>query len=424
MSDGNYTPHGDQPPSAELTRLRLHAEQCARDKDDARLFALADQLRDDSEWWPHLWAPATAIAAQRLGKPADALALLQAAVHGGFSQPELFDGDLEEQFAATPDWDDLVARMAANIPPPKLEFLEWPDRGPGQPLALFRIAPDREAALVSRLPDRRTSAWETAVTLLEWARRRWEHANDHVLEPDALEVLDRVEAGERFACVEYSIVLSQVLNASRIPARRVDLRQRHHHTGVGRGHVVSEAWIDDLDSWVVLDGQNGAYWVDDLDRPMGVLDLQRALAAGGSARMVALVDEFSAADQAAWFGYFASVSVTGYTWAEPGFAPVFQSMGVIKTDRLLHDGALAYPRLSDLSIGIAGTLAAPAIRLSTDHPYAQGFRVVADETTSVEILPEDHRWELDLSPGEHDVQILTRTPYGATHPSRLRYLVR
>ncbi len=341
----------------------------------------------------------------------------------GFSQPELFEGDLEAQFAGTAFWSDLATRMEANVPAPRLELLDWPDRGCAQPLTLYTIAPERSASLVGRLPEPRASAWETARSLLEWARRSWEHANDHVEDPDALEVLDRVAAGERFACVEYSIVLSQALNAARIPARRCDLRQRHHHAGVGRGHVVSEAWIDDLDRWVLLDGQNGAFWVSDADEPMGLRELQRAFESGVQPRMVGLVDSLNEAEQATWFSYFATAGVTGYSWAEPGYAPIFQSMGVTKTDRLLHDGDLAYPRLSTVSLGLTGTLDCPAIRIQSGHPYAEGFRV-DDGASSYELPLEGARWELDLAPGEHRVGIFTRTRYGCTHSSRFDYLVR
>jgi hypothetical protein len=45
-----------------------------------------------------------------------------------------------------------------------------------------------------------------------------------------------------------------------IPARRLDLRAKDSHVGFARGHVVTEAWIDDLNRWVVLDRQNGAWW--------------------------------------------------------------------------------------------------------------------------------------------------------------------
>ena len=41
------------------------------------------------------------------------------------------------------------------------------------------------------------------------------------------------------------------------PARNLGLFQDNYHVGFGRAHRVSEAWIDDLCRWVVLDGQNG-----------------------------------------------------------------------------------------------------------------------------------------------------------------------
>jgi len=81
----------------------------------------------------------------------------------------------------------------------------------------------REEILLSRLPDRDSSAWTTARGY-SWVAARWNHANDHVESRDAVEILDRVETGERFACVEYSAVLSQSLNAVGIPARTWGLR--------------------------------------------------------------------------------------------------------------------------------------------------------------------------------------------------------
>jgi hypothetical protein len=82
----------DNPPPRELVELRLRAEQSMRPKDDRTLLDLSSELRSDEECWVHLWAPAVAIAARRLGS-ADALAILEEAVAGGFRQPELFDGE-------------------------------------------------------------------------------------------------------------------------------------------------------------------------------------------------------------------------------------------------------------------------------------------------------------------------------------------
>lgn len=135
--------------------------------------------------------------------------------------------------------------MASGVPPPTLTIHEWPDPSHDLPLALYALDDTRADRLRELLPPPRRSGWVTACPLLAWTGGRWTHANDHVEDPDALDLLERVDRGERFACVEYSIVLSQALNALSIPARRVDLRQRNHRVGVGRGHVVSDravAW--------------------------------------------------------------------------------------------------------------------------------------------------------------------------------------
>ena len=248
--------------------------------------------------------------------------------------------------------------------------------------------------------------------MLAWVHAQWDHANDHVEDPDALNVLERVDAGARFACIEYSIVLSQALNAVRIPARRVDVRQANHHVGVGRGHVVSEAWIDDLDRWVLLDGQNGAYWVDAGGNPLGVRELQRA---SEVPVLVRAEDGESLASAASWFSYFASATTTGYTWAEGSFAPVFQEMRTIRTPRLLRDGDLAYPRLSALTTGLGGTGTHPTVSFTHAHPYGTGIRLNGEPVTE---------WPLDLTPGTHDLTVTITTPYGETAPQRFSYVSR
>jgi hypothetical protein len=412
----------DNPPPRELVELRLQAEQSMRAKDDRTLLDLSSELRSDEECWVHLWAPAVAIAARRLGSP-DALAILEEAVAGGFRQPELFDGELEKQFCDDAGWPEIQRRMQAEVPLPLLELLQWPDAGAVVPVELYEISPARLEALRERLPAKAASAWETATRLLAWVHQRWVHANDHVDEPDALEVLERVDKGARFACVEYSIVLSQALNAVGIPARRVDLRQRGHHVGIGRSHVVSEAWIDDLDRWVLLDGQNGSYWVGSDDAPLGVRELQRLHSAGDVPRFVGAGDvaSLSGNQAAAWFSYFASVTTTGCTWASAGFTPIFQGIRVIRTPRLLHDGDLAYPRLSGLSTGLAGTVVEPVVRFRAYHPYASGVRL---RTGSAVIDLDDAEWKLDLSPGTHELTVSVLTPYGETSGLPFSYVVR
>ncbi len=265
------TPYGQVTTPRNLAHLRLRAEECVRSGDDSALLDLTAELRQDRALWAHLWAPSAAVAAARAGRD-DAWDLLDEAVAGGFCQPALFEGTLDKLFGSHPGWQALRERMR-SAPPPTLELLHWPAPEPHHPLTYDAIPADREELLRDLLPPLEPTSWATAAALLAWVHHRWEHANDHVEAPDAVEVLRRVAAGERFACVEYSIVLSQSLNARGIPARRLHLRQADHHVGVGRGHVVSEAWIDDLRQWVLLDGQNGAYWADEDDRPLALPEL-------------------------------------------------------------------------------------------------------------------------------------------------------
>jgi hypothetical protein len=191
-----------------------------------------------------------------------------------------------------------------------------------------------------------------------------------------VECLRRVDAGQRFACVEYSLVLAQALNALGIPARKLSLRQQNYHVGLGRGHVVSEAWIDDLCRWVVLDGQNGMYWTGDDGKPLGAPELQRAAQSG----------------------------------------VVFQRDRLVLSNRLEHQPDVLYPDLSQ--IGVQTTLddGRPALRLSAAHPYGRGF-VVDGERLPADVLP------LDLQPGDHELTLAVLTSYGALPGKRLRYHV-
>lgn len=63
-----YTPYGDHPAAPELTTLRLRAEQCCREDNDAGLLELVEELRGDTQMWPHLWGPSAATTAKRVGR--------------------------------------------------------------------------------------------------------------------------------------------------------------------------------------------------------------------------------------------------------------------------------------------------------------------------------------------------------------------
>jgi hypothetical protein len=379
------------------------------------LLGQVERLRDeDPEFWPHVWAPLAAVAAQATG--GDGGDLLAEAVECGFRQPDLLP-EVQETFEKDPRWAELRRAMTEPAPPPQFEVTEWPQVTYGPALVLDRLAPDREVQLRELLPSRRAGAWETAKVLLEWTAGAWQHANDHVEREDALEVLERVAIGERFACVEYSIVLSQALNAVGIPARRLSLRMRDQHVGFGRGHVVSEAWIDDFGRWVVLDGQNGAWWGAP-DQPLGVRELQRLLRTGAERPpMVSPAREVTAAEHASRWRYFDSAATSGLGWADT-LVPTFQ--GRPSSLRLaVTSKALTHPDLAQLETGTVETADSPALEFRPAHPFAVG---VSLDGTHLEL---DTTYELGhLKAGNHALEVRTRTAYGELAPQPLCITVR
>lgn len=399
---------------SDLDALRTRAQDLGTARDWAGLDALRPALEKDSEFWPDLWGPLCAVAARRVGDPG-ATDLLAALVDTGFSQPELLDGELESAFADDPRWSALALQMANNVPPAPVELLDWPVVTPAAPLGLLDL-PARADELRAQLPPPAGTAWETAVATLDWSTYRWRHANAHMEIDDAVACLQRVDEGQRFACVEYSLVLSQALNAVGIPARRLSLRQQDYHLGLGRGHVVSEAWIDDLARWVVFDGQNGLYWTGEGGAPLGAPQLQRAIQSGKRPGYVTVRDDFGDSEAAAWFSYFAHITSTAGTWSPGPFGLVFQRDRLAISGRLEHRPDALYPDLSEIAVQTALDGNRPALRLTAVHPYAKGF-TAGDEPLAGDLLV------LDLAPGVHQLQLAVRTMYGDLVGRPLRYRV-
>ncbi|MBB5867963.1 transglutaminase-like putative cysteine protease [Allocatelliglobosispora scoriae] len=403
----------------DLLELRRTAQDLSRAERWPEFLDLVPRLRGDEEFWASYWAPMAAIGAGLLGRP-EKRRLLQDAIDAGFCQPEIFEPELTGVFGADEDWPELLARMAANVPPPTLELLSWPTLTPMEPLELFRLTADREELLRARIPAPEPTAWATAQTLLRWVSTRWTHNNEHVDRPDAVELLDRVDAGERFACSEYSILLTQALNASGIPARQVGLRKANHHTGMGGGHVVTEAWIDDLGRWVVLDGQNGMFWSDVDGTPLGLLELMDRFHSGGPpSAIVCLAEPQTEAARTGWWMYFAAAYTTGAAWVEHGFVPMVDGR-FYRSPRLIREASLAYPDLAELAVSIAVTDDVPLLRPHLRHPFATAVRVTDGDSGGE--VPVDGGWPLRLSPaGDHHVELAVVTPFGVLRPAEIRY---
>ncbi|WP_112139670.1 transglutaminase domain-containing protein [Glycomyces dulcitolivorans] len=409
-----------QPPStAKLARVRTVAQDAMRGARWWTLLDLEKTLRADAEFWRDLWAPSLAIAAHKVGLKG-ARAKLDEAIEAGFHQTDLFEPELSAAFGADPDWAQVLERAKANVPAPPLRITCWPQPATAAPLRLDRIEAHREQQLLTRLPRPAAGAWQTARDLLAWTSALWRHANARINAGDAVDVLEQVANGARYSCVEYSIVLAQGLNALKIPARRVWLRRGDYHDGVGQGHAVAEAWIDDLDRWVLLDGQHGAYWADEDGRPLSLPELQ---ARERPAKPVHVGPRQAIQDPGLWWAYFAHASVSGAAWAPEGYVPLFQDGQVLPTERLLSDAAEAYPRLSDLAVGVAAQDGAPAVVIRPEHPYAVGGAWNGEPITAAPKSAPERRFTkvLDQTPGEYKAELAALTPYGPLASRELRW---
>lgn len=98
---------------------------------------------------------------------------------------------------------------------------------------------------------------------LAWVNAQWDH--DGMNEPpktfNALDILNSVYTKkEKYRCVEFGLVLSEVLESSGFVTRSLSLRANDvAYGGFGSGHVVSEVWLNELNKWIFLDGQFGVY---------------------------------------------------------------------------------------------------------------------------------------------------------------------
>ena len=215
-------------------------------------------------------------------------------------------------------------------------------------------------------------------------------------------------------------MLAQGLNALGIPARGVHaLRNNYDRPVTSMGHVVVEAWIEDLDHWVVLDPQNRAYWCDQ-DRPLSAVELWRRYCDGASRPEFRLVDGqgAEASEPELWWSHWASVGVGHSALVDDGgFSAIFQGRWPLGRRRLLTEPALCYPRLSSVEVSVTGTSGgAIGLNVTANHPYATGLEV---NGTQYESTTAFHPFT--LKPGAYGVTISAMTRWNHSAQNDVTY---
>lgn len=114
---------------------------------------------------------------------------------------------------------------------------------------------------LASLIEGKKSELEQQCALMTWTHNLWEHsASGFATDCRATEILASVKKGKAFRCQEYSIVLSEALQAVGFPARIVELGREGISFGIGKSHFVVEVWNNDLRKWILLDPQNNLLW--------------------------------------------------------------------------------------------------------------------------------------------------------------------
>jgi hypothetical protein len=218
------------------------------------------------------------------------------------------------------------------------------------------------------------------------------------------------------------VVLTQALNAVQIPARPISLFRLDYHAGQGTAHAATEAWIDDLGKWALLDGQNGAMWRDEAGVPLSVLELQQRYLIGDQPEYSGRGQNFDASEAAGWFKYFYAATVTGtLAWSPEPYVPVREGATVIASQRLIEATANVAPDLAAISTGVADHQG-PALVFSADHPYATGFQVTAADGRTTGLDP-GQPFRFARQEGEYDLTVAVTTRYGTLTPQLLVYVV-
>jgi tetratricopeptide (TPR) repeat protein len=118
--------------------------------------------------------------------------------------------------------------------------------------------------LTQLIKDGKTE-FEQHRSVMNWVHNLWQHSSYGIAKQcSALAILDEMKRPNftGFRCIEYCVVLCEVLQALGFPARTVEIGRDGVSYGIGKSHFVVEVWNNDLRKWVLLDPQNNVVWID------------------------------------------------------------------------------------------------------------------------------------------------------------------
>jgi hypothetical protein len=231
----------------------------------------------------------------------------------------------------------------------------------------------RERYQLHKIVESGKTEFEKMKQLLDWVSNRWEHKGDNMAkERNALAILAEVEKGERFCCANYADVLDNCMTALGYPARFVGLMRKGAAYGSGKGHGCVEVWSNQYQKWILLDGQNDAWWESD-SIPLSAYEC-RHLFVNGKEDEMKFVGQHKEFDYSAmkpeWTvyfyhlgysydnSYFDTVSHGQSLWfrlVSDGIIPELFNQGWPEEVRFTDDYEEAYPRLNQTKVTLKHT---------------------------------------------------------------------
>ena len=123
-----------------------------------------------------------------------------------------------------------------------------------------------------------TDPTEIAISLTDYTHKQWSHNGINTPSKfEGLTILREAKEGKEFRCVEYSILLTELLIASQIPARQIGLKtQNVEIQESGAGHVAVEYYDNNHKKWIYADAQTNVVAFND-KIPLNSVELQFAI---------------------------------------------------------------------------------------------------------------------------------------------------
>ena len=240
--------------------------------------------------------------------------------------------------------------------------------------------------------------FEKMKLMLAWASSRFTHHNSNTCKGrNALAILAEAEKGAQFSCTDYSRLLANCLDALGYPARIVGLTWLGSGFGNPDAHICTEVWSNQFQKWILLDGQNNAWWEHN-GIPLSAVECRNLQIGGRDSEMVFAGQnrefDYSAqkpywashfyhlemGNQYSFFGPPRRIGVKYYQLIAEGMIPELYSRGVPDSPELSDDEREAYPQLNQTAISLLHpdeSSRSDTLRIVLRHsmPWFAGFRV-------------------------------------------------